>query len=83
MSFLGYSAVPPTAPTAGQMPPVASLPMQLNAFPAPPALNPLVGVPGGAPPPSVGSAPFPATQSMYQPNPNGIAASSANETTTS
>ncbi|XP_015064876.1 U1 small nuclear ribonucleoprotein C-like [Solanum pennellii] len=79
----GYSAVPPTAPTAGQMPPVASLPMQPNAFPAPPALNPLVGVPGGSPPPSVGSAPFPATQSMYQPNPNGIAASSANETTTS
>ncbi|KAH0765616.1 hypothetical protein KY285_001487 [Solanum tuberosum] len=76
----GYSAVPPTA---GQMPPVASLPMQPNAFPAPPALNPLVGVPGGAPPPSLGSAPFPATQSMYQPKPKGIDASSANETTTS
>lgn len=79
----GYSAVPPTAPIAGQMPPAASLPMQPNALPAPPALNPLVGVPGGTAPSNLGSAPFPATQSMYQPNPNGIAASSANGTTTS
>lgn len=79
----GYSAVPPTAPIAGQMPPVSSLPMQPNALPAPPALNPLAGVPGGAPPPTLGSAPVPATQSMYQPNPNGIAASSANATATS
>ncbi|KAK4379961.1 hypothetical protein RND71_001823 [Anisodus tanguticus] len=78
----GYSAVPPTAPIAGQMPPVSSLPMQPNALPAPPALNPLAGVPGGAPP-TLGSAPIPATQSIYQPNPNGIAVSSANVTTTS
>lgn len=76
----GYSALPPTAPIAGQMPPVSSLPMQPNA---PPALNPLAGVPGGAPPPTLGSAAFPATQSIYQPNPNGIAASSASGTTTS
>lgn len=79
----GYSAVPPTAPIAGQMPPVSSLLMQPNALPAPPALNPLAGVPGGAAPPTLGSASVPATLSMYQPNPNGIAASSVNATTTS
>lgn len=78
----GYSAVPPTAPIAGQMPLISSLPMQPNALPAPPALNPLAGVPGGAAPPTLGGAPVPATQSRYQPNPNGIAASSANATTT-
>lgn len=79
----GYSAVPPTAPIAGQMPPVSSLPMQPNALPAPPTLNPLAGVPGGAAPPTLGSASVAATLSMYQPNPNGIAASSVNATTTS
>lgn len=78
-----FSAVPPTAPIAGQMPPISSLLMQPNALPAPPALNPLAGVPGEAAPPTLGGAPVPATQSMYQPNPNGIAASSANATTTS
>ncbi|KAM3357935.1 U1 small nuclear ribonucleoprotein C isoform X2 [Capsicum galapagoense] len=76
----GYSAGPPTATIAGQMPPVSSLPMQPNALPAPPALNPFAGVPGGAPPPTLSSVPVPATQSMYEPNPNGIAASSANAT---
>ncbi|CAN4106215.1 unnamed protein product [Withania somnifera] len=82
----GYSAVPPTAPIAGQMPPISSLPMQSNALPAPPALNPLSGVPGvpgGTAPPSLGGASIPATQSIYQLKLNGIAASSANATETS
>ncbi|XP_009787966.1 U1 small nuclear ribonucleoprotein C-like [Nicotiana tabacum] len=79
----GYSVVPPTAPIAGQVLPVSSLPMQPSSLLAPPALNPLAGVPGGAAPPTSSSAPVHATQSMYQPNPNGIAAPSMNATTTS
>lgn len=74
---LGYLAVPPAAPVAGQMPPVSFLPMQPRALPAPPALNPVAAAP------TLGSTPVPATQSIYQPNPDGIAASSANGTTIS
>lgn len=83
MCFLGYSAVAPTAPIAGPVPPVSSLLLQPSSLPAPPALHPLAGVPGGAAPPTSGNAPVPATQSIYQPNPNGIAAPSMNATTTS
>lgn len=79
----GYSAGAPTAPIAGPVPPVSSLPLQPSSLPAPPALNPLASMPGGVAPPTSGSATVPATQSMYQPNPNGVAVLSTNATTTS